>query len=103
MVRRRWEERKERSGSARETGRAREDMLAGAVGFGREEDDGSVPVLGSRPALVGGAGLVSSAGCGGAASGRNGKNGEGGGGGSAGALSSGNSGSCRVLRPPYHW
>ena len=97
-MRRRWEERKDRSSAVwEETGSAAKDeMLAGAVGCGDEEDDASpAPVsagVEAEPAsgvTVGGA----------AAPGKNGKNGAGGGGGSAGVLSRGNSGSCSALLP----
>ena len=76
---------------------AKDEMLAGAVGCGDEEEDDASPApvsagVEAEPAsgvTVGGA----------AAPGKNGKNGAGGGGGSAGVLSIGNSGSCSALLP----
>jgi hypothetical protein len=95
-VRRRWEERKDRSGAEWETGSAASDeMLAGAVGCGDEEEEDAAPAsVGVEAEPTSGV----TAGAGGAAApGKNGKNGAGGGGGSAGVLSSGNSGSCSAL------
>jgi len=101
-VRRRWEERKDRSGVVwEETGSAAKDeMLAGAVGCGDdEEDDDASP----GPAVSAGVEAEPTSGVtvgGAAAPGKNGKNGAGGGGGgSAGVLSKGNSGSCSALLP----
>lgn len=100
-VRRRWEERKDRSGAVWETGSAAKDeMLAGAVGCGDEEDDDASPAPAVSAGVEAEPGSGVTVGVGGAAApGKNGKNGAGGGGGSAGVLSRGNSGSCSALLP----